>query len=147
VGKTNPITEKLIAPCGMDCAICSRYLAFVNGLKKSRCPGCRPRNKHCTYLFKDCAGPRSIAGGGAAYCFECEQYPCKQIKRMDKRYRENYGMSVIENLEFIKEKGIRRFITEEYKTYRCPKCGGLISIHNRKCFHCETVTHLVVKYK
>ena len=27
--KLNPISEKLIAPCGMNCAICSRYLAYV----------------------------------------------------------------------------------------------------------------------
>lgn len=30
--KTNPIPEELIAPCGMNCAICSRYFSYINNL-------------------------------------------------------------------------------------------------------------------
>ena len=52
-------------------------------------------------------------------------------------------MSIKENLEYIKSMGIGKFIEEQYKKYRCSNCGGLISIHNRKCFSCETVTRLV----
>jgi hypothetical protein len=147
MAKVHPIAKELIAPCGMNCAVCSRYLAYLNGLKKSQCIGCRPQNEPCTYLFKDCEGPANIAEGNAGFCYECDAYPCKQIERMDKRYRENYHMSIKENLEFIQEKGIDRFLKEQYRKYRCKKCGGLISVHNRKCFHCEAVTHLVVKYK
>lgn len=144
--KSNPITEDLIAPCGMNCAICSRYLAHVNDLKKSQCIGCRPRNKRCTYLFGNCEGNKNIAVGNASFCFECDHYPCKQIKRMDKRYRDNYKMSVIENLERIRDVGIQKFMEEQVEKYRCSRCGGLISIHNRKCFKCETVTKLVEKF-
>ena len=64
---------------------------------------------------------------------------------MDKRYRSNYGMSVKGNLECIKEKGVDRFIEDQYEEYRCSKCGGWISIHNRKCFQCDTITRLVEK--
>ena len=104
------ISEELIAPCGMNCAICSRYLAFVNNLKKSQCTGCRPGNKRCTYLFKNCTGSKSISYGKASFCFECAEYPCKQINRMDKRYKENHRMSVKKNLEYIKSK--RSYIYE-----------------------------------
>ena len=55
-------------------------------------------------------------------------------------------MSVKENLETIKNNGIGKFIKEQYKKYHCSKCGGLISIHNRKCFKCDTITRLVEKY-
>ena len=55
-------------------------------------------------------------------------------------------MSVKDNLEYIKKMGIDKFIKEQYKKYRCSKCGGLISIHNRKCFKCDTITRLVEKY-
>ena len=64
---------------------------------------------------------------------------------MDKRYKENYKISVKGNLEFISDAGIDKFIKEEYEKYRCKKCGELISIHNRKCFKCDTVTRLVEK--
>lgn len=145
--KTNPIPEELIAPCGMNCAICSRFLSYVNNLKGSQCPGCRPGNKKCSYLFKKCSGINSALEGNsnACYCFECDQYPCKQINRMNDRYRNNYEMSVKDNLESINTIGIEQFTEQQYAKYRCSNCGGLISIHNRKCFKCDTITRLVEK--
>ena len=140
-----PISEELIAPCGMNCAICSRYLAYVYNLKRSQCIGCRPRNERCAYLFEKCTGVNHASRGTAAFCFECSCYPCKQINRVDDRYRNNYHMSIKENLEYIKGNGIGKFIEEQYKKYRCARCGSLISIHNGKCFNCGTITKLVDK--
>jgi len=143
--KPNPISEELIAPCGMNCAICSKYLAYVNNLNRSQCIGCRPRNEGCAYLFDKCTGINHASKGNAAFCFECSQYPCKQINRMDDRYRKEYNMSVKENLENIEKKGISKFLEEQYNIHGCSKCDGLISIHNRKCFNCDEVTKLVEK--
>ncbi|MBN1267010.1 MAG: DUF3795 domain-containing protein [Anaerolineales bacterium] len=137
-----PLSAELIAPCGMNCAICSRYLSFLNGLKRSQCSGCRPGHVNCTYLFAKCSGVNHQSVKEAVFCFECDQYPCAQIKRMDKRYQKSYGMSVVENLEWIKEKGMESFLENQDRKYRCPGCGGMISIHNRKCFSCDTVTRL-----
>lgn len=64
---------------------------------------------------------------------------------MDDRYRKNYMMSIKDNLELINKRGIDKFINEQLKKYRCSKCGGLISIHNRKCFKCDKITRLVEK--
>jgi ribosomal protein L40E len=64
---------------------------------------------------------------------------------MDDRYSNNYKMSVKDNLECIKNMGINKFIDGQYKKYSCAKCGGLISIHNRKCFKCDTITKLIDK--
>ena len=64
---------------------------------------------------------------------------------MDVRYKKEYNMSVKNNLNTIEEKGIIEFIEEQYIKYRCSKCGGLISIHNRKCFKCDEITRLVEK--
>jgi ribosomal protein L40E len=141
------ITEELIAPCGMNCAICSRYLSYFNNLNKNQCAGCRPSNKKCSYLFDKCTGINSALEGNATakFCIECDQYPCKEINRMDKRYRNNYKMSVKENLEHIKENGTAEIVKNQYKKYHCPKCGGLISIHNRKCFKCDEITRLIEK--
>ena len=145
--KTNPSPEKLIAPCGMNCAICSRYLCSVNNLKRSQCAGCRPGNKKCSYLFEKCSGINCALEGNstAISCFECHQYPCKEINRMDGRYRSDYDMSVKDNLECINKVGLEQFTAEQHEKYRCSRCGGLISIHNRKCFRCDTITRLVEK--
>ncbi len=142
---TNPISAALIAPCGMNCALCSRYLAFRHDINRSQCRGCRSRQEPCHYLFEKCTGLNHAAGGDVAFCFACAQYPCQQIKRMDARYRKNYGMSVLENLAYIQQRGLPAFIAEQYARHRCTRCGGLISVHNRKCFKCDPVTRLVEK--
>ena len=141
----NPISNEHIAPCGMNCAVCSRYLSYVNNLNRSQCVGCRSRNERCTYLFERCTGVNNTSKGNAVFCFECDQYPCREINRMDDRYRKNYMMSVKDNLEFIYKRGIDKFIDEQYRKYRCSECGGLISVHNRKCFKCDEVTRLIEK--
>ncbi|MBN1780931.1 DUF3795 domain-containing protein [bacterium] len=139
------MTEAMIAPCGMNCALCSRHLAGIHNLKRSQCPGCRPRNEGCAYLFKKCTGINHSAKGDAAFCYECGQYPCEQIERIDKRYRKNYGMSMKDNLEYIREMGIRRFLDDQYEKHHCARCGGVISVHNGKCFQCDTINRLVDK--
>ena len=143
----HPSSEDLVAPCGMHCAVCSRYLSHAHDLKRSQCAGCRPEHKRCSYLFAKCTGINHARKGTrtAAFCSACPQYPCRQIDRMDDRYRKNYGLSVKENLACIGKKGVARFIQEQYEKYRCPKCGGWISIHNGKCFACDTITRLVEK--
>jgi hypothetical protein len=143
--KKDPIPEALIAPCGMNCGVCSRYLTYINGLKRSGCVGCRPRDQTCNHLFGHCTGINHSAKRDAAFCYECEQYPCKQIERIDDRYRKHYRMSMKVNLEHIQKKGMRSFLRQQYDKYRCERCGGLISTHNLKCFHCDTVTKLVDK--
>jgi len=51
------LSPDLIAPCGMNCALCASYLALVNdlkskGIKISYCTGCRARNKKCAFMKK-----------------------------------------------------------------------------------------------
>lgn len=144
---TNTGPEQLIAPCGMNCTVCSRYLSYAHGLNRPQCVGCRPGNKRCHYLFEKCSGINSgLAGNAAAsFCIECAEYPCRQIDRMDDRYRRSYGMSVKTNLERIKAIGASGFLQEQRQQYRCARCGGLISVHNAKCFKCDTITRLVEK--
>jgi hypothetical protein len=144
--KINRISKELVAPCGMNCALCSRYLAYANNLKRSRCIGCRPSKKNCGAVLKNkCTGTKNISKGNIPFCFECSQYPCKSLHHLDDRYRKNYGMSMIDNLEFIKMNGIGQFIKSQYAKHHCPKCSHLISVHNNKCFRCDKITKLVDK--
>jgi hypothetical protein len=48
----------------------------------------------------------------------------KDSCRLDTRYRKNYRMSMIENLNAIKISGIRNFIKTEKNRWTCSKCGG-----------------------
>jgi ribosomal protein L37E len=44
---------------------------------------------------------------------------------------------MIENLKFIKENGLDRFIEDQEKKWKCQRCGELISCHNGLCFICD----------
>jgi hypothetical protein len=124
---TTFMKTKLIAPCGMNCAIC---LAFLR--KKNRCDGCwspeRKCNKKCTI--------RSCRDRKGKYCFDCDSFPCKKLLQLDSRYRKNYGMSMSENLQTIKMCGIRNFIKSEKNRWTCSKCGGTICVHRDCCYSC-----------
>jgi len=46
-------------------------------------------------------------------------------------------MSLIENLNVIKEKGMDAFLKKEHQKWMCPTCGGVISVHTRRCYRCN----------
>lgn len=79
----------LIAPCGMNCTICSAYLAArydikARGIKMPYCAGCRPSNRQCAFLKKRC---RTLLKGEVKYCYECRDFPCHILRQIDTRYR------------------------------------------------------------
>ena len=95
--------EELIAPCGMNCAICSGYLR-----NKKPCLGCKVPDKNkpsgCKVcMVTECEKRKASKSG---FCYECKSYPCLRIKQLDKRYITKYHMSMIENLTIIKDQGM-----------------------------------------
>lgn len=127
--------EILIAPCGMNCAICIAYLGYhMNGSKKkNNCTGCKIRNKNCAFIKKRC---KYLPKNEVEYCYECGEFPCENLKKLDKKYRARYDMSMIDNLKFIKERGMDEFLKQQKKRYKCPKCGGTICVHTKICYDC-----------
>lgn len=128
----------LIAPCGMNCGICSGYLASTRYIKKKGirmfyCLGCRLRNKQCAFLKKRC---RLLTEGKVNFCYECPDFTCDRLTAIDKRYQERYHMSMIDNLVFIRDHGIEAFLKKEEEKWRCPDCSGTICCHNGICFDC-----------
>lgn len=133
------MNEDLIAPCGMNCSLCIAYQfkekdLNKQGFHKKYCPGCIPRGKNCTHMQDQC---ELLGKGCVRFCFECEIFPCKRLKALDKRYRTKYHMSMIKNLEFIKEHGIEKHLEKEEEKWRCPKCGERICCHNGLCLNCD----------
>ena len=129
---------ELLAPCGMDCAVCKAYLAFSRGIPKQRgffyhCVGCRPRGKRCNFLKQSCV---KLLNKEIRFCFECESFPCRRLQTIDRRYRTRYNTSLIENLRQIQEKGVDLFLKGQETKYRCPECGGVICIHDGVCYDC-----------
>jgi hypothetical protein len=127
------INSSLIAPCGMNCGICMAYLR-----EKKKCPGCYGSNEDKSVsvmkcIIKNC---EIIKNNQSGFCFECEKYPCARLKQLDKRYKTKYAMSMIENLENIKNFGLKKFVTEERIRWACSECGGIICVHRGYCYQC-----------
>mgnify|MGYP001571610551 FL=1 len=77
-----------------------------------------------------------LGKGLVRFCYECRDFSCRRLKTLDKRYRTFYHMSMIDNLEYIKEHGIKQFLEKEREKWQCPECGQAFCCHNGICFGC-----------
>jgi len=132
------VKKESVAPCGMNCAVCSAHLALKHdvkskGIRMPYCEGCRPRDKKCAFLKKRC---ELLLNRKVSFCYECDDFPCERLKHIDDRYKTHFHMSFISNLEYIKDNGISKFLHLQQKKWRCPKCGETICCHNGICFNC-----------
>lgn len=132
------VYRNLISPCGANCVICMGYLRSENS-----CPGCREdsNNKpnNCVRCsIKNCI---ELIEHNYIYCYECKKYPCKRLEHLDNRYKTNYNFSMINNLNYIREKGIDEFIKEDKKKWICEKCGGIICVHRGYCSNCGEIKY------
>lgn len=128
------INSSMIAPCGINCALC---MAHLRG--KNHCPGClaSDTNKpnYCiSCQIKNCKELNLRTR--KKYCITCSQYPCPRLKRLHKRYSTKYGVDIYQNLEAIRSDGIRCFIKKEREKWRCPACGGVLCMHRDTCRFC-----------
>jgi hypothetical protein len=122
----------LIAPCGMNCCICAAYLR-----KRNKCPGCRiDGNKPVTRVICKIKTCETFVKNKLTFCFECESFPCNNLKHLDKRYRTKYSMSMVENLENIRKLGIEEFLRDEKIRWTCTECNGTICVHKGNCYNC-----------
>ena len=133
-------TPELIAPCGINCALCGGYLALrynvkSKGIRMPYCKGCRPRDKECSFLKKRC---ELLLDNKVRFCYECKDFPCGNLIKLDDNDKPKTGfrVSMIENLEFIKSNGITKFLNREQEKWKCPECGQVICCHNGVCFNC-----------
>jgi hypothetical protein len=125
--QTNP---ELIAPCGMNCGICMAKLR-----QKNKCPGCRGKDDGKPVTRLGCK-IKSCENLNSKFCYTCVDFPCLKLKKLDKRYRIKYNMSMIENLEYIKKYGVVAFLDSENVKWTCSECGGVICVHKGLCSNC-----------
>lgn len=117
-----------IAPCGMNCGVCKAHLR-----EKNKCPGCRKFCKKEPVTIFRCK-IRTCKKRKGEFCYDCDTCPCEWLIHLDKRYRTKYDMSEIENLQFIRDNGIKKFLRKQSKKYSCAGGKGIISVHDKKCY-------------
>ncbi|WP_459847824.1 DUF3795 domain-containing protein [Fusibacter bizertensis] len=125
--------KTMVAPCGINCTYC-----YVHHKKKKPCNGCRQSDESkpsscLSCKIKECVGSKKVE-----FCYECNDFPCVLIKRLDKSYQKRYEESLIKNLETIENQGIDEFLYLEKIRLKCPSCEGYLNIHDKMCSHCGT---------
>ncbi len=127
---------EMVAPCGLDCNICSQAL-----IEKDPCPGCNgPDENKPEFCARYCLIIlcRKRIENGYKYCDECPDYPCEDVMEKETRYTSKYPHreSPLENLRMIREKGMDAFLDYQEKHWTCPNCGNPYSVHNITCIKC-----------
>lgn len=122
------------APCGVFCGACPSY--------KKSCLGCgseelnqRRKSKWRCKIRKCCFEDKSLN-----FCNDCDEFPCNLIEKLKNSHsddsRFNYRHEIYDNLEKIKEIGVKNWIKNQKNRFRCPKCNGRISWYRYKCNEC-----------
>jgi hypothetical protein len=126
----------LIAPCGMNCALCYAFLR-----DKNKCTGCRGQNTGKGVSILRCSIRTCIVRQQKFCDTKCERFPCERLRNLDKRYRAKYGMSMLENLANIETSGIRNFLCAEKTKWTCSGCRATLCVHKATCQTCGHKWH------
>lgn len=133
MAKINSIIAEMIAPCGLNCAVCKNALQ-----EKNPCRGCRGAYE-CkpNYCANICKIPHcnKLKDG---FCTCPPEYLCEQLEEKRNRYGSAYQIieRPIDNLLYIRDKGIEAFIEKERDYWKCPVCGELMCVQLGKCSEC-----------
>jgi hypothetical protein len=126
------IENQLFAPCGMNCMVC-----YVHLKEKKPCSGCLGDDNHKPERCKTCKIKICTQEKGLTHCYKCSEFPCKQIKSLEKSYIKRYNTSLIENSKKVQEIGLTAFEACERKKWICRICSGVISLHDAECSDCK----------
>ena len=115
-----------VAPCGINCARCKAHLRPINP-----CAGCNTVVQNRPVSRRRCV-IRLCRKRTSCFCCDCAEFPCAKLKQLDKRYRAKYAMSEIENLLYIRDRGIRAFLAKE--AAKGLRAGGVVCVHDGRTY-------------
>ncbi|MBR1627828.1 MAG: DUF3795 domain-containing protein [Lachnospiraceae bacterium] len=127
---------EMVAPCGLDCNICSQALLNFNP-----CPGCNGSDEHKPEFCARYCGIilcEKRRANGWQFCDACPDYPCEDVMEKENRYTTQYPHreSPLENLRMIRERGMDVFLKQQECKWTCKNCGRPFSVHDRNCPCC-----------
>jgi len=93
--------------------------------RKQRCMGCRLIDKKCAFVKKKCT---KLSKKQVKFCYECSSFPCKDLEKLDRRHRQDFGDNPIDNLKQIQENGIEVFLEKEREMWKCAGFGVRIAV-------------------
>lgn len=152
------IKKELLSPCGLYCGVCAVYIAhrdnnikfkerivnvykpFTKTIEDVKCAGCLSDDIENIFGYcrqcpiKSCTKKKGIDG-----CHQCEEFPCKYIKR----FPMPVGKKVINRVvPFWRENGTEKWIETEIERYHCPECGNPLFRGAKRCNKCKISVNL-----
>ena len=146
----NNINKALLAPCGLYCGVCAIYIAhrdnnlkfkeklmnvykpFVENIDDVQCLGCLSDEVvfgYCqTCPIKSCVKEKELEG-----CYQCDEWPCKNIKRFPIAVGKKVIMRAIPQW---RELGTEKWVEQEEMRYRCPECSNPLFRGTKRCNKC-----------
>ncbi len=145
------IKKELLAPCGLYCGVCAVYIAYKTNNEKFKkallkvypntksvndvkCTGCMSDGVifgYCEYCqIKKCVRKKGIEG-----CHECDEFPCKYIKRFPLPVGKKVILRAIPRW---REVGTEKWVEEEEERYLCPECGNPLFRGAKRCNKCKS---------
>ena len=142
------IDEKMLAPCGMNCMVCSRHCYH-----KNPCPGCFSlgasvtgraftapiQEKNCD--IRHCAQERALSElfpselsekAALSLCGLFRLSLRSLSEALEKRFRIRYDIDLSANNEEIRCAGAAEFLRMQKEEFTCPVCKGVISIQDEE---------------
>lgn len=145
------INKALLAPCGLYCGVCAIYIAhrdnnlklkeklmnvykpFAETIDDIQCLGCLSDEVvfgYCqTCPIKSCVKEKELEG-----CYQCDEWPCKNIKRFPIAVGKKVIMRAIPQW---RELGTEKWVEQEEMRYQCPECGNSLFRGVRRCNKCK----------
>jgi len=84
-----------------------------------------------------CKIKKCVVQKRVSYCYECSDYPCAILKRLDKSYRTRYEESLIGKMSMIESMGMDYYLEKEKDRLTCPECGHELNMHDKICCNCS----------
>lgn len=121
---TNQARAHLVAPCGIDCAVCELYLCkdspelfaylLSKGIPQNKlpCKGCRESAGGCPVIGGACETYACVQQKQVAYCCDCGSFPCAKIQPCADRAETLPHNLKAFNLAMIKNQGIEQFVEQ-----------------------------------
>ncbi len=139
--------KKGAAVCGLFCPACSAFIGsteeparlqtiannFQVPVEKVECKGCRS-DKRGLYCENYCKMTRCAAEKGIDFCYQCQEYPCSDIKTFQALMP--HRIELWQSQDRIKEVGWERWYAEMVEHYSCPDCGTINSAYDMACRKC-----------
>jgi len=147
--------SSMVGICGLYCGTCPNYLASRKNdseqlekisqktdipVEEVRCDGCLSDNVFapcvdCKHGFRRCAEEKEVT-----WCFQCHDFPCRRLKDFKDVHIVN-GIShhahVIEDLKYMSEHGIEKWVEAQEQAGQCPRCGTILYWQIQECPDCR----------